>query len=470
MAQDGQSERAVFLDGSLMRHVSTMSFTASIGLLAIFLVDFVDMIFISMLGNDALAAAIGYAGAILFSTTSVSIGVSIAAGVLIARSLGAGDLEHVRQRATNIMVFGVVVGILVAGLVWLNLRPLLALVGATGETADLALRYLRIIIPSMPLLMVGMAGGAILRAHGDARRAMYATVAGGAVNAVLDPILIFGLGLGLDGAAIASVLARVTILFVSLYPVVRHYGGFARFDGAALRADIAPIAGLAVPAILTNLATPVGTAYVTRAMAAFGEDAVAGMAIVGRLTPVAFCVIFALSGAIGPIVGQNAGAGQFDRVRFAYREGILFTGLYTLAVSAALFALREPLAALFQAEGETRVLLFLFCGPLSLAWFFNGVIFVGNAGFNNLGHPFYSTLVNWGRNTLGTVPLVWLGAQWFGAPGVLIGLMAGGVIFAALSALMVRRVIAESAAGGTAGPKHRFSARIRWLQLFGHRR
>jgi len=82
--------RAVFLEGNLFRHVSVMALTSSIGLMAVFAVDFIDMIFISMLGNAALAAAVGYAGAILFFTTAFGIGMSIAAGALVARALGQG--------------------------------------------------------------------------------------------------------------------------------------------------------------------------------------------------------------------------------------------------------------------------------------------------------------------------------------------------------------------------------------------
>ena len=84
---------ARFLEGSLLRHVAVMSMTTSVGVIALFLVDFVDLIFISMLGRAELAAAIGYAGVVLFFTTSVGIGVSIAAGALVARALGEGDGE-----------------------------------------------------------------------------------------------------------------------------------------------------------------------------------------------------------------------------------------------------------------------------------------------------------------------------------------------------------------------------------------
>ncbi|QGX99248.1 MATE family efflux transporter [Roseovarius faecimaris] len=463
MAQD----KAKFLTGNLFAHVSVMSLTGSVGLMAVFAVDFIDMLFISMLGKAELAAAVGYAGAILFFTTSFGIGMAITTGALAARSLGAGETEAARERATTSLVWGVVFSALFAVFVWLNLADLVALLGARGETAALAVHYLAIIVPSLPLLVVGMIGGAILRAHGDAQRAMWATIIGGLVNAILDPILIFGLGLELTGAALASVAARVAIAVVALRPILRHYGGFARPGAAAFARDLRPILAIAVPAILTQLATPVGQAYVTRAMAEYGEAAVAGMAIVGRLTPLAFAVIFALSGAVGPIIGQNFGAGDRARLRGAFNAALLFTGLYIAAVAALLFGLRGPIAWLFEADGITRELIYLFCGPLALMYFFNGVLFVANAAFNNLGRPFLSTWMNWGRHTLGTIPFVLAGAYAFGATGVLIGQALGGVLFGVLAWRLTLRVMDEAARPEAPQP---FQRQSRLMQLFHNRR
>ena len=461
--------QAKFTQGSLFGHISVMSLTASIGLMAVFLVDFVDMIFISMLGKAELAAAVGYAGAILFFTTSFGIGMAIAAGALVARALGAGQPEEARRRATNALIYGVIFGALFAATVWFNLTTLASLMGATGETLTLAVYYLQIIVPSLPLLMIGMIGGAILRAHGDARRAMMATIWGGLVNAVLDPILIFGLDLELTGAALASVSARIAIAITALLPLIRHYGGFDRPTPASLTVDLRAILAIAFPAILTQLATPIGQAYVTRAMAEFGEEAVAGMAIVARMTPVGFGIIFALSGAIGPIIGQNAGAGLNTRVRGAFRDGLLFTAMVVIVVSGLFFLARPGIQMLFQLEnGVALTLVFLFAGPLSLMFFFNGVIFVANAAFNNLGHPFYSTIVNWGRHTLGPIPFVAVGAAWFDAPGVLIGQYLGGAVFALVAYLLARRVIARQ--DSNADPAEPFARQARLFSLFHHRR
>ncbi len=464
------AEPAKFLEGSLFRHIAVMSLTASVGLMAIFIVDFVDMVFISMLGQAELAAAIGYAGAILFFTSSFGIGMAIAAGALVARALGQGDDQRARLVASHVMIYGIVFGALFAAVVWINLPHLAALMGATGATADLTVHYLAIIVPSLPLLMIGMVGGAILRAHGDARRAMMATVIAGVVNAVLDPILIFGLNLDLTGAAIASVVARVAMGLAALQPLIKHYGGLEKPHIGELSRDLFPVLTIAFPAILTQLATPIGQAYVTRSMAQYGEEAVAGMAIVGRMTPVAFGVIFALSGAIGPIMGQNFGAGRHDRVRGAFRDGLIFTALVVLVIAAILFGLRGPIAALFNAQGTALTLLYLFCGPLALLFFFNGAIYVGNASFNNLGHPFYSTWINWGLNIAGIVPLVLLFSAWLGAPGVMIGQSFAGVIFGLISIWQARRVIAKAERDAIDTSRAPFSRQSRLMTLLHLRR
>ena len=439
MAEPGT--QAKFVEGSLFRHITVMALTSSVGLMAIFVVDLVNIIFISMLGQEEMTAAVGYAGAILFFTTSFGIGLSIAVSALVARAVGQSNLILARQKSTNGLVIGIMFGVVFSAIVWLLLPQIVSLLGATGHTHDLTVHFLRIVTPAQPFLMIGMIGGAILRSHGDARRAMAATLWGALANGILDPILIFGLDLDLTGAAIASVVSRLVIAGTALLPIINHHGGFDRPSRAGLMADLPVVFTIAGPAILTQIATPVGQAIITRMVSAYGPAAVAGIAIAGRLTPVALGIIFALSGAIGPIIGQNYGAGRMDRVRRAFLDGLAFTGVVIVAVSAILFVLRAPIADIFNAQGLTRDLVYLFCGPVSLLFFFNGAIFVANAACNNLGKPFTSTLINWGRHTAGTVPFAyWLGGL-YGAQGVVVGQAVGGIVFGLVAVWLALRII-----------------------------
>lgn len=155
----------------------------------------------------------------------------------------------------------------------------------------------------------------------------------------------------------------------------------------------------------------------------------AGWAIVGRIIPVAFGAIFALSGAIGPILGQNYGAGRIDGVQRAFLDALAVILVYTAVVWAILFVARDPIVALFAAQGDAASLVILFCTYVAASFIFNGVLFVANASFNNLGYATYSTVFNWGKATIGTLPFVWVGATYGGAAGVLIGQALGSVVF-----------------------------------------
>jgi putative MATE family efflux protein len=438
--------QAKFVEGNLFRHVTVMSLTASVGLMAIFIVDLVNMVYISWLKDEVLTAAVGYAGAVLFFATAFGIGLSIGVSALVAQAIGARDLPLARQRTTEGLVLSAVLSVLLSAVVWILLPQIVDLLGAKGRTAEETLWFLQLVIPGQPLLTVGIVGAAVMRAHGAARRAMMVTVWGAIVLALLDPVFILWADLGLTGAAMAGWGSRLAMAALGLWPIWRALGGFTPVTGRSLWAAMAPLFVISGPAILTQLATPVGQAMVTRMVAGFGEAAVAGMAIAGRLTPVAFAMIFALAGAVGPIIGQNLGAGRMDRVKRTFCDAILFCALVISGMSLLLFLLRAPLAELFHAEGVTRDILYLFCGPLSLSFFFNGLIFIANATCNNLGAAFQSTLVNWGRHTLGTLPFAWWGAQVWGPQGVLIGQSFGGVLFGLLAVFLALRVIRRRSA------------------------
>ncbi len=426
---------ARFTSGSTMRHVVIMTATGSVGLMSLFVVDFADMYFLSLLGEKEVAGAAGYAGSIIMLNISVCIGLTIAISALVSQAVGAGRGEDARQYAASTVLFTVLVTSVLAVVLWFGADPLLHLLGARGETHEIALSFSRIIVPSLPLLGLGMCCSGILRAIGDPKRSMYTTLSGGIVNAVLDPIFIFALAFGADGAAIASVFARVAIAAVGLYGVVGVHGFLPWPRWTWLRRDLRSVSAIAVPAIATNVATPFSMAYTTAVMAGFGDSAVAAWAIIGRIVPLCFGVVFSLSGAIGPIIGQNYGAMLLDRVRRSYLDALKFAGLYVVAVCVLLLVFQDSIIALFNVGAQAAALVALFCTWIALSWTFAAGQFVANAAFNNLGKAHWSTIANWGKATLGTVPFIHLGALWGGAEGALWGMAAGSVVFGIASAV-----------------------------------
>ena len=431
-----------FVTGPIARHILVMTGTGAVGLIAIFVSDFATIFFLGLLGDLQVLAAAGYAGAITFFLISAGIGMSIAVTSLVSPALGARDVVRARRLSTHAAVFTGGAMTLIVALLWPALPLLLGWLGASGRSLALAGDYLRIVLPSLPPLALAMCASAILRSAGDPCRAMYVTLTGAVVASILDAILIYWLGFGIHGAAIAAFVSHVAMLAVGWWAVVSVHGLLDRPQWRVFEYDARLIARFAVPAVLANIATPAGGAYVTVAMSQFSDSAVAGWTVIGRIIPIAFGTVFALSGAIGPIIGQNLGAREFERVRSTLYGGLAFAAAITALAWLVLSIAAPALVRLFNASGEAAELIVFFCRWLAPLFVFFGTLFVCNAACNTLGRPHYATALNWGRATLGTVPFVSLGAHW-GAKGVLVGHMAGGIAFGIVAVLVVYRLIAS---------------------------
>jgi putative MATE family efflux protein len=428
-AADDPAPPPRFVVGSTMRHVLVMTGTGTAGLIAIFVVDLVSLLYISWLKDPSLTAGVGMATVVMFFTISINVGLMIPIGALVSRALGARRRGDARRLATSGCVLMAIVATLVSALVLPLLPSILRMLGASGQTYSVAHSFLWISLPTNVLMALGMGLSTVLRAAGDAKRSMYATLSIAAVTVVLDPLLIFGLDLKSDGAALAINLARLVYVYVGFRYVTGVHGLLARPNAKSIMADARPFFAIALPAILTNVAAPVSNAFFTSIMARFGDEAIAASAIIDRVTPVVFGGLFALAGAIGPVLGQNWGARRYDRMKQTLKDSLTLMIAYVGCVWLLLYLVRVPLTHAFNAQELTAELVQFFCQVSGLIWFFIGLVFVANASFNNLGYPLLSTFFNWGRATLGMIPFAYYGAAIGGPKGALIGIGAGSVAF-----------------------------------------
>ena len=424
-----------FLTGSTMRHVMVMTLTGSIGLSFMFLVDVATLFWVSLLGSEQFVAALGFAWTVQSFTISSGIGLMIAAMALISRSVGQGNIELARRQASAAGLYTFVIQTLVAGIVVLFRREILAFAGAEGQTLEDAARFLLISVPSLPFMALGMVGSSVLRSIGDAWRSMFVTLSAGVVAMIVDPFLIFTLGLGLDGAAWGVVISRTLSVLLALFFVVKTHDMIGPLRRVDVTTMAKPFAAIAVPAVATQMSTPFGNYVLTMVIAAYGDGAVAGWAVVSRIAVLAFGGLFSLSGAIGGIVGQNFGAEQMDRVKSTYRDALVFCLAYTLVAWAILALLRNQLVALFNQgplAGEV-IVAFMLIG--AGGYIFAGALFVANAAFNNLGRPIYSTLCNWLRDGVLMFPCTLVMGWWLAAPGVVYGQALAAIIVGSFAAI-----------------------------------
>ena len=422
-----------FTTGATMRHVVVMTLTGSFGLMFMFLVDAAALFWVSQIGVAKLVAAMGFAWTIQFVTISVAIGLMIATTALVSRSLGAGARDEARRQTSSAILIATATQSLVAVAVYAFRHEILYLTGAEGETHAIAAGFLALSVPSLPLIALSMACAATLRAMGDALRSMYVTLSAGLVAVFLDPFLIVTLGWGVDGAAIAIVISRGVSAAVGMWLLIRVHDMVARPDLTHARRFAAPFFAVAGPSVLTQLSTPFGNYLVTYYVSGFGDSAVAGWAVIGRIMVLAFGGIFALSGAIGGIIGQNYGARKPDRIASAYRDSAVFCLAYVAVVWLILALSAQWIAGMFNLSGQGEIVAVAFLRYVAGSFVFVGALFVANAAFNNLGRPLWSTGFNWLRDGILIAPLALLFADWFAAPGVLYGQAAAGVIAGSLA-------------------------------------
>jgi putative MATE family efflux protein len=438
-----------FTQGSTMRHVLVMSLTSGVGLIAIFLVDFLSLMYVSWLGSTEKTAAVSFASVVLFFLISTHIALMIAISAVTSKALGAGQRSEARRLAGSGVAIGVGAACLLAIIALPLIDPILSALGAQGGTAAIARGYLLIVLPTNPLLAAGMAYSAVLRAAADARRAMWVTLSGGLATAILDPILIFGLRLDVTGAAISVLLSRLIFVAVGYRGAVITHDLVARPSLAALATDIGPLARIALPAVLTNLATPAANAVLARVMASYGVAAVAASGVIDRVVPLAFGGVFALSGAIGPVLGQNWGARLFPRMHRVLDDAVLCTLIYVATMWLVLAIARDAVVSIFAFTGEAAEITRFFCLVSGPGWAGIGLLFCANAAFNNLGFPLRATAVNWGRATFGTLPFALLGAFYAGPRGVIAATLAAGAIFGIGAMIMAHAALRTLARRGS---------------------
>ncbi len=423
---------AAYTEGPVLKHVTELSLTSAVGLFAIFIVDLVDMFFISLLGNAALAAAVGFAGLGLFLGASICIGISIAVSTTVSQSIGENSNEpssassseygdKARRMATHGLIYSLCWTIPITVITIVFAPQMMAMIGASGDVLELAVSYFRIVGMTLPILGVAFVCNSLLRSVGAARMSMWTTLWGGIVNGILDPILIFAAGLGLSGAALASVVSRFVVAGIGFYDIHKKHRLLALPQWSAFLADVKELNGIALPSILTNLSAPISSAFATAQMARFGTDAVAAASVIGRITPVLFAGLYGLSGAIGPVASQNFGANQIHRVHETLYAGIRFVVIYVVPITIMMYLLHGYLADIFSLDDAAAELLQFYATFIVGSYVLFGLQLTANPLFTVLRHPGYTTISNIGRDLLLAIPLILLFSTLFGAKGVLAG-------------------------------------------------
>ena len=418
-----------------------------VGGAALMSVGIIDAYFVGQLGADALAA-ISFIFPVTVALSSLGVGVIAGISSVVSRALGEGDTDKARRRGNMGIVLAGLFGLAVGLSLYAFRLPLFRLMQADEALMPLIDAYMGPFALGFPLLLLNMGANGCIRGQGLAKRASAILVAYAAANWLLDPILITGAfgfeGFGVAGAAYATIGGWIVGFGAGFYFLQKSDLPFRpRVLGECnWRDGTKAIVKVAGPAAFSNSINPIGLSVLTAFLAArAGDAAVAGFGTGGRLQSFAVVPLLGLSASIGAIVGQNWGAGEYQRVRQALLYAGAFCLAYGLAIGALLVLFREPLGGLFTDDPQVVAAMADYLKIAAWGYGGYGVLIVANGALNALdfaGNALVQSLV---RVLLVMVPVAWLVGDAWGANGVYVAELAANLVGGSLAAAMIWWVV-----------------------------
>jgi len=315
--------------------------------------NIVDTIYVGKLGHKAIAA-LTVVFPIQLIIVAASAGIGVGAASLISRRLGEKRSEDANRIVGQALGLSVVMGLLVAALIYFVEHPLLRLMGASDLIVKDAYDYIRIIMLGNVFSLIGPVGSNMLRAAGNVRRPMNSMIAGALANIALDPIFIYTLKMGVKGAAIATVISQVIVCFAILTFL---FGPRTQFQVKAL--SFIPsmkfwwrILSVGGPQMVMTLVGSLSMAIAVKIASPFGEASVAAYGVIFRITQFGFMPASGITSAAMPIIGYNFGAKKILRVRETLRKTIISTTVITAGVSVFSIFSPRSIVSLFNRDPE----------------------------------------------------------------------------------------------------------------------
>ena len=440
-----------FTEGSVGGHLIRLGSFMAMGSLSMNLARLAEAFYLGRLGTEVLAA-VGFAFPITLFLFAFAGGLGTGASSVIARAYGGGDRRLAARLVTHAELLVLLVGLAIGVAGFVGAEQALALLGAEGEVLRLATEYLRVYMLGFPLFMLSMVGSTLLRATGSAASPGVVMTSSSAVQVAVAPVLIFGLGglpaLGIAGAAWAYVVSRV--FSVVLYAAVLARSGMTSASLRGLFGSWRAILHVGGPATLASLVQPISLLVATRLLAGHGHEVVAGYNVAMRVEVMVHMVLWSASSSIAPFVGQNWGAGNYQRVRLALRQCNWFCLAWGVVTFAVLWLAGELLVRWIDSNDAVVAVARVFFLVIPLSIGFMGVMQVAMSCFNALGQPFPPLAISVARTILLYVPLLLLGDWLWGYAGVFLAMAATNVLVGVgawhWNRVAVRRGIARAAA------------------------
>jgi len=446
----------VFSEYKIPRAVGTLALPSMLGMLINIVYNLADTFFVGQTGDANQVSAVSVAMPLFLFFLAIGNLFGVGGCAFISRSLGEGKRDKIKTISSFCIYAGIGVSVAVAILFLLFRRRVLYVVGASDYSIDFACDYLFWIACGAPFIVTGINVCNLIRREGAAKQSMFGMVIGQIVNIILDPIFIlksgdllfgfhlpFGLGLGVAGAAIATVLGNaVSVLYFLIYflrgkSILSITPSRFSAKGGILKG----VVGVGAPAALNNLLMSLSNIVINMFLSHYGDEAVAAMGVAMKANMLVTMLQLGLAQGIQPLVGYCYGAKNYDRMKNTIR----FSIFCNVAIGASItlvyfFARRQVISAFIENEQVVEYGVKMLTALLSSGALL-GIMFIINFSFQGMGKGFQSLLLAVGRQGLIYLPLLFIMDRLIGLEGLIWAQPAADYVCIVASLVMFKLVM-----------------------------
>ena len=371
-SQYSREERSVFDTEHLVRTYFMLALPVVFSMVVTLIYNLADTFFIARTNDTLLVAGVSLCAPLFTALMAIGNIFGQGGSSLISRLLGGGDRDAVRRVSSFCFYVSILSGAVIAVLLFLFKTPLLHLLGASSDTMPYASDYYLFIAGGAPLLVLSFIHTNLMRSEGMAAQSMICTVSGSVLNIILDPIMITTLGWGAAGAALATVLGYALTDLLCLFFVLRKSEVLcvdprkAHIDGGEGR----QIFSVGTTAAITNIATSICTVFMNQFLLSYGDEKIAAMGIVMKVTMIVMLILVGFSFGGVPLFGYLYGGQHLERLRKLLRFCMLFLCGLALAESLLVFLLAPWFMRVFIENAEI-----IADGTVMLRWQMTGMVF-----------------------------------------------------------------------------------------------
>ena len=443
-------DRALFTRGPIAKHLVAQSIPMVWGFLATFGFGIADGLFVAKLGTVPMAA-VTLTAPITGLIYGLTFGIGIGVASVVSRGIGSGEINKVQRAVVDSLLLGTVIVLILMVVGLLTIDPLFRFIGGNDATMPYVHDYMKVWYWGVITVVVPFMSMSAIRASGDMKAASRILIYSSLANVVLDPLFIFGWGpiprMEVQGAAIATVLAQFLAFGVAAY-LLRHKDlvSYAKPKLSEVLDSWKRVLHVGAPACTTELVFPLVFAVIMIMMASFGDEALAGMGVAGRIEMMAFIPILAINTTMGPFAGQNFGAKRMDRIHEAVALALKFVFIYGFGSALLLMALSGWLPTFFDPNPEVIRIArnYLIIVPLSYAII--GACFTMISVLNALGYPKPSMYLNIIRMLVFYLPLAWFLKGIWGPEGIFAATPLGFILMLIATRIWYKAIMGKLSA------------------------